>query len=441
MHITVKTGMWIFGLLFALFGVLTIQYAAVIWTTGTPWLLSAFEHLAIYTPGAEPGLNTVEESLTHYREFAGSMSTHALVGGLVMLAGSLQFIPALRRNHRQLHRLNGAVLVLFMLAVSATGLYFLYHTPRDGILAGEAFYFALGAVALLSLGLLYQAGLAIASKDFRGHMIWMSLAFSCFLTAPLLRLNYFAVAGLDEQPLNRIVQNSSPTVLTQAFVVMMLWFVLVGDKDLPARSKPTWIRSKVASSQLLVGLVVTSLWALGLALLYQPLAAYFNGGQASGIVCIVLVLLAKTWQIAHSRAQWASSLSGSKKPHPGFAWATLASSLAWLLLASQMNVDAFYAQALYFTCLHLLVMELLLLVLAATTPNLSTGSNLFGALSASVSWYWVGLLPTTVAFWLAGFPGDLSLAVAFGLVPAVFVIVGVVFSSGLTLRAIPALLR
>ncbi|HEX4879273.1 MAG TPA: DUF2306 domain-containing protein [Limnobacter sp.] len=425
-----------FALLFALFGLLTIQYAAVILTTGMPWLQNALDHLSIYATGAEPGLNTIEQSLAHYRNLAGSMSTHTFVGGLVMLLGSIQFVPGIRRQHRQLHRINGAALAIFMTTVSITGLYFLYHTPLRGVLAGEAFYIALAAVALLSLGLLYQAGLAIAARDFRGHMIWMSLAFSCFLTAPLLRLNYLAVASWQEQYLNRVVQNSSPTILAQAFVLIMLWFVFVGDKDLPHREAIQARRSPTMPIPFVVSGAIISLWLLCGLLLTQNLDNHLRQPQTWGALLLVLVAASKTWQVYSSAQAWKISMDGGK-PNRSYAWSTVVSSIALLMLAGQMKIEGFYAQAIYFALLHLALMEVFLLLLAFVIPALSTGRALFCAASAAFCWHWPLLLITTATFWFMGFTLDTSLTIGLGLAPAMLLVFAVASASKLTFRFNP----
>lgn len=430
---SVKAVLCAFALFFACFGVLTIQYAIAVMGQDIPWLISLIDSVAHYQSGAEPGLKTIEESLSSYHQYMGSMATHAMVGGFVVMAGVLQFIPVIRRNHRQFHRINGVLMGLFMTAVSVTGLYFLYHMPLNGILAGASFYFALTAVALLSLGLLTQAALAISARDFRAHMVWMSLAFACFLTAPLLRLNYIAVAGLDEQFFNRVVQNSSPTILLQALVLMMLWYAWIGDKDLPTRTRssmftlpknlPEWM-----SFGAIAGVLITSV-----AIVFQNLDDYFVLGHGWGVACVLSVALVKTCQAWMGKQTWTRGIEGLSPTRQNIAL-TLAGCASWGLLAYSMNTELFYAQALFYTAIHLAIIELLIALIAFRTRALSTGRALFTLISACMSWFWTGIPAVAGLFLAFHFKLDMALTTALGLVPSVFLIFATLVASGVPLR-------
>lgn len=413
-----RFGLFISGLLFALFGLLTIQYAMAIVEGTKPWLYSVLYYLIQYPETFEPGYLTVQENLDKYRELMLSMSSHAMLGGFLVMLGTFQFIPSLRRKHRNLHRASGAFLLVCMTVVSVSGIHYLLATTPSSNISGQAFYFTLFAVAALSLGLISQAVLAAASRDFRSHMVWIGLAFCCFLTAPLLRFNYLVVGGLDPQVLNRLVQNSSPTVLLQAFVLWMLWLIYVGDKDLPVRSTqqtPRTLPDKVI--RILVSASIASLLMIGVGFFVS--SEYFSG-------LLAVFILTKVIQSLFSANAWQAALAG-KGPTAAFSASTVASVVAGLMLAFSIDTTGFTAHAIFYCLVHFAVLELLLLVFAYTLPKLATGVQVFGACLSAMAWMWAGFPAVMVGLWLFGFGFDVGVINSYVLVaPNLFVLAVVI---------------
>jgi hypothetical protein len=106
----------------------------------------------------------------------------------------------------------------------------------------------LWALDLLTLGLLSQAIMAALARNFRSHMVWMSMVFAAIATAPMLRLDWVVFAHLWPQQGHETINLATSTfVLLQTLAFMTLWLGWIGDRDLPARSAsaisvwPRWI--------------------------------------------------------------------------------------------------------------------------------------------------------------------------------------------------------
>lgn len=427
-----KIGMWILGVFFAIFGLLTMQFAYAIAVGSMPWSTTLTMMIVDYLPDTEPGLITLSQAHSQYHELVKTMSTHSLVGGVVVALGILQFVPSIRRNHRQLHRAMGAMLALFMAGVSVTALYFLAIIPPTQILAGQAFYIVLLALAALSLAFLAQAGLAAMSKDFRSHMVWMGLTFSCFLTAPILRYNYILVGAFDTQNINRLVQNSVPSVLLQGFLLFMIWLCLVGDKDLPPRTNQALWRMPQQFQKLLILSAAISVLIVAAMGVYAFDANFFIVNQSVVTIGVLLVALAKIAQVMASQAVWLNGYEG-KRPTGLFAASTAISAIALFWLASTLNKDNFHAHTVYYGLVNFAVIELITLGLAYLTKPLKNGAHLFAMASAALSWMWLGMPGMIMGIYLSGFEFPVAIISAFVLVPPTFMAFAVLVATGVGL--------
>src|SRR5690606_6056340 len=144
-------------------------------------------------------------------------------------------------------RLNGLVvwLAAFMSMVGAVA--YLWFVPMREGASGPAFQLGLWALSLLTLALLWQALVAVWARDFRSHMVWMSLLFAALATAPMLRLDWIVFAAVWPARGHEMVNLATGMfVLTQTVVLMCLWLSWVGDRDLPGRKEsrsawPAWL--------------------------------------------------------------------------------------------------------------------------------------------------------------------------------------------------------
>lgn len=379
-----------FGCLFAGFGVLAVQYGISLHTGTDAWANQLIHGLLEMQLDPEPNLPTVEETLALYRASLGAMTTHMVVGGLVVALGLLQFVPRLRRNYRRVHRLLGGMMLLGMAAVSISAMVFLSRITMSQEIAGNAFYIGLWGLAVMSLLLLWQSLSALASKDFRAHMVWTALAFSCFLTAPMLRINYAWVGLSDPMTINRLVQNSVGSALALSMLVAGLWLVYVGDRDMPYRGqKDVWQLPRWAIRALIAGTVATLLLGTGFLLVGE--LDHLLVRKQDIAVLLAVWLASKVWLALESGRCWERGMQG-QKPQGAFVAATVSGVALTLALASHIDRTTFQGHALYYGFVHYGVVEITVLLAACFTPALSTGRSLFTLGSAGNVWA-LALLP------------------------------------------------
>ena len=168
--------------------------------------LLAMEHgLSLFSPRHELAA-TVTSSLTssayifgegslryaneHYVTEAVKMLVHMALGGPALGLGALQFVPGMRRRFPRLHRIGGLVVWVATATSMVGAMAYLASTPMAITASGGGFWLALWALALLTLGLLSQAVLAVKGRDYRSHMVWMALVFAAIGTAPMLRVDW-----------------------------------------------------------------------------------------------------------------------------------------------------------------------------------------------------------------------------------------------------------
>lgn len=302
-------GRWILRLLWMatmLFALSAIDYAAALAAGRTPWihhlLALAVSHDFVHGERA-----TTHYVRSHYLEALGSIGGHMVLGGIALGLGTLQFVPALRRRHRTLHRASGAVVALAAVLSMAGAFGFLVYVPMREGASGPAFHLGLWALTGLTLFLLLQAALAARARDFRSHMVWMALVFATLATAPMLRVDWALFGRFTS--LNQETANlaSGMLVLVQTALLMALWLHYVGDHDLPARpAQPAsaWSQRLLLAFSALaaLGLVHEALAIAGLDLFAAARAPADRPPAPSLLWCcaslFALVLLPRTWAAA-----------------------------------------------------------------------------------------------------------------------------------------------
>jgi len=221
----------------AVFGLLAIEQATALLAgrldLKTRWLAWATSQSFMFGEGS---LRYVQ---SWYERAPVRMALHMSLGGLAVILGALQFVPSLRRRHPRLHRVSGAVVWTATFASIVSAIWFLSFVPAAESASGIAFHMGLWALALLTLFVLWQAVLAVLSRDFRSHMVWMAMVYAALATAPMLRADWIAFAHLRPDvghEWNNLATGG--VVLMQTLLLMALWLDLVGDRDLPGRPMP-----------------------------------------------------------------------------------------------------------------------------------------------------------------------------------------------------------
>jgi uncharacterized membrane protein YozB (DUF420 family) len=211
-----------FALICIAFGFLTIEHAVSLFDVRPNLLVLLESWLVSEDYAAGPG--SIFATMTPlYRAHIHGISLHMSLGGIALILGVGQFIPALRRQYPRLHRVSGIAVILAGAASMIGAMVFLGSIEMRQDYSGPSFHFGLWALAGLTLCVLALAVHAIRVRDRRAHMGWMAAAFAALLTAPLLRLEWIASGWFLPYAQEQNNLASSITILPQALLLMALW--------------------------------------------------------------------------------------------------------------------------------------------------------------------------------------------------------------------------
>ncbi len=195
------------------------------------------------------------------------LSAHMMLGTVIMICGSLQFLPFFRKKYPRFHRYSGSTYMLAAFTSMIFSMYHLVETGPDKTFGGFAFYVGLWFLAICSTGAMIAAFYYIKKKDIMRHMGWQAMAFGFFLTAPLQRVNwmvlpYFFSAHTSFNEMNYLI---NVVLLIEASLVGFLLFyvnrlsinsnvnmVLASPKDMRKTAKSS-IASIMASFAVVTG--------------------------------------------------------------------------------------------------------------------------------------------------------------------------------------------
>lgn len=124
------------------------------------------------------------------------LSTHMMLGLVLMAAGFLQFWPAFRRRFRKTHRVVGVVYVLAAFAsMTMSGI----HLVNSGIANTYNTYVFHVGLWIMLVGVLVaisMASIALLRKDIARHLGWQALGFGFLMTAPLQRIDWLVLSTM-----------------------------------------------------------------------------------------------------------------------------------------------------------------------------------------------------------------------------------------------------
>lgn len=428
---------FIFFILIASYGVITIQYAYALKEGIPPWS-SMLTYLS--TPGymtPEPGMSGPKAGFLNYKDnFLVSMSSHFVLGGLVMILGVFQFVPSFRRDHRQIHRGLGVFLFVGMVTVSVSSVIYLVNNTAESNVGGPMFWYLLFGLSGFSFLFLWQAALAIYETRFRDHMVWMGLAYSCYLTAPFLRLNYPIAGNLDLQTFNRVIPSSATSVLMQTILIFGIWLIYVGEHDLPNRKRFEITHLSRKLTAIICVLASMSLVGLVAAIYMTDSLVHFSVGSTEQLYALSTFAVIGVLQIALSKAVFFDATKGLK-PNLAYCLATLAFAGATFYLCFQLNKELFAMHLLFYVLISPAIMQITFLVLAFLTKPLSNGVNLFGQISAVGNWVWAAVPSSFILLIASGRSEDISLVIALVLAMPLGIVGVTVYASGISFKVLP----
>lgn len=200
-----RTGAWIAWVLMALSAVGIALFSAI------PYLTFS------------PGVSRIPLNPAFPWHIVG-LSLHAIPGGLALLLGPFQFVPALRKRNPALHRNIGRVYLASILVGSVMGVYSAIVSVSG--LAAQLGFLLLAAAWFYS-GLL--AFVAIRRRQISLHRDWMIRNYSFTFAAVLLRV--FLAAGIayrNANPSLPFAEVYTASVWCSIFVsyVVAEWFII-----------------------------------------------------------------------------------------------------------------------------------------------------------------------------------------------------------------------
>jgi hypothetical protein len=140
------------------------------------------------------GDDGVQETQIYYFSMSENrrnvLSTHMMLGAVLMITGFLQFWPTFRRRYRKAHRFAGVIYILAAISsMTLSGI----HLVNTGIAnTFNTYVFHIGLWIML-VGVLFSismAAIALLRKDIARHLGWQALGFGFLLTAPLQRFDW-----------------------------------------------------------------------------------------------------------------------------------------------------------------------------------------------------------------------------------------------------------
>ncbi|MCC1497843.1 DUF2306 domain-containing protein [Alcanivorax sp. 1008] len=190
------------------------------------------------------------------------LSTHMMLGLVLMTAGFLQFWPAFRRRFRKAHRVVGVVYVLAAFAsMTLSGI----HLVNSGIAnTYNTFVFHVGLWIML-VGVVVSvsmAGLALLRKDIARHMGWQALGFGFLMTAPLQRIDWLALSTIAGDASFNEMNILVNTILFVQASLAGYWLFRVNRSSSPLRASATLALAPLSLATQRIGYVLLAALAL-----------------------------------------------------------------------------------------------------------------------------------------------------------------------------------
>ncbi|MFD2177180.1 DUF2306 domain-containing protein [Veronia pacifica] len=206
------------------------------------------------------------------------LSTHMMLGLVIMAAGVFQFIPAFRRQFRLAHRLLGVLYVGAAMASMSMSSYYLFVTKISDVYSTWFFYWGLWILVVVSVSGMTIAGYSILKRDITRHMGWQAIAFGAFLTAPIQRFLWIGLGPISgESSFNEMNIAVNISLLAIASLCGYLIFVANRAASPLKRSKVQTAADNAATPPLQTAVKLTA----GSMLLFMAYFYFVSGGFLS----------------------------------------------------------------------------------------------------------------------------------------------------------------
>lgn len=192
---------WVVAAIAVLYAPLAINY---MWHFFDPGVVHLQREADTALNGAAYENGPLSVNVTRHDAYADhrvAMLVHTTLGGIALLLALFQFSPRLRTRHRTLHKWTGRVYLPLMTISMLTAIAFLVMAPIVHFDGGRAFDLQLWALASGTLASGWIGFAAIRRKDMVTHRAWMTMNLSLMMTAPLLRVGWFGLGRIIDNPL------------------------------------------------------------------------------------------------------------------------------------------------------------------------------------------------------------------------------------------------
>ena len=289
--------------------------------------------------------------LANYDRAAGSIGTHAVIGGLALSLFALQFVPGLRQRSPRTHRWIGWSAVALAAVSMAGSMAFLRATPLQQGFGGPIFGVGLWLLALSTLQSLWMGVLRARQRRWRDHMGWMTLTTALLMSAPVLRVGYVAAGKLMGLTVDMASAWMVSGLTMTNFWLCLAWVHRAGQRELPMAPAAPVFQPRTWMAVAMLGAAGVMHEAL-LAPQGLDLASWFGGHRGSADL---LPRAATAWALLTllvlpeaARALGDETRSQGQQSLPrGLAWLALAQGAVALWTAGPWAVGtpASYEQA------------------------------------------------------------------------------------------------
>lgn len=188
-----RVGFWFFALICLAYAPMGISYMWHYFVTGAPRLEDTVTS-AIDGRSYARGYGSVEWLRAgDYLHNRWVMLGHTTFGGLSLIAGLLQFIPAVRSRWVALHRWAGRAFLLSMTASMLLAMSFLATAGPARFSLASALWLQLWTLSLSTLSTGWLGYYMIKRGQVAAHQAFMLLCFAYLMTAPALRFSWIAL--------------------------------------------------------------------------------------------------------------------------------------------------------------------------------------------------------------------------------------------------------
>lgn len=177
------------------------------------------------------GQDSLMETEIYYHAMPESrravLSSHMMLGVVLMTTGFFQFWPAFRRRYRKVHRITGVIYVVAAFTSMTLSCIHLMNTGIANTYDTYAFHMGLWMMLVGVVFSISMASIAIFRKKIASHMGWQAIGFGFLLTAPVQRVDWIIMAPFSgDLSFNEMNTAVNTLLFVQVTLLAYLLFLL-----------------------------------------------------------------------------------------------------------------------------------------------------------------------------------------------------------------------